>query len=184
MKKVTIILGLQSSDKTTKAKQLVNGKEAIWISARDLNDRNQLPRIYEETEIIIIEEATSIEQITSIITIEKIKVRKPYASNAIILKLPELIITSSVLVEGDFKDIMNYKNIEIINCPTINDQSLLSTMGQRFLEWANKFFKSEQRIQFDDFLTKFPEERKTCNFQQFCEKLRAYEAYNKLRSNQ
>ena len=64
-----------------------------------------------------------------------------------------------------------------------NDESLLRTMGQSFLEWADRFFKSEQRKQFDDFLTKFPEERKTCNFQRFKEKSEAYQAYKKILSN-
>ena len=64
-----------------------------------------------------------------------------------------------------------------------NDESLLRTMGQSFHDWANKIFESEQRRQFNDFLTKFPEERKICSFQRFKEKLRAYEAYKKILSN-
>lgn len=63
-----------------------------------------------------------------------------------------------------------------------NHDILIRTMGQTFLDWANKIFESEKRQQYKDFLTKFPEERKTCNFQQFSEKLRAYEAYKKLLS--
>lgn len=65
-----------------------------------------------------------------------------------------------------------------------NDNNLLMTMGKSFLEWANKFFISEERIKYNDYLTKYPGDIETCSFKEFCEKLEAYKAYKKLEFKQ
>ena len=56
--KVTIIVGKQSSGKTTKAREMVANKNAVWIPSFYLAIIFGLSSVTEETDVIVIEDLT------------------------------------------------------------------------------------------------------------------------------
>ena len=112
MKKITILVGPQASGKTTRAKEMAKGKKSVIIE--DSNyffpfGRDVIP---EDTELIILEAVTDVEQIIYIANRGNISVfgLKPID---LPFECPEIIIVTQKSIEHFIKP---NENVEIIHC--------------------------------------------------------------------
>lgn len=90
MKKVTIISGAQGVGKTTKAREMVEGKN-VFETTDTLHEALRV--MPSDTEVIILN-LHFMSDILNAIRLDYLQVRPPYAKNFITVKVPELIITT------------------------------------------------------------------------------------------
>lgn len=114
-KKVTLILGPSPSGKTTKAKQLTEGKKAVWIYGLTDSDF-AYSEVTRETEIIVIEGAdisnkNSFSQFLFLVTTVNLIVHKR-GVHSFEMTCPDLIITSNTI---NPEEITPRPNMDIIN---------------------------------------------------------------------
>ena len=104
MKKVTIILGPPNTGKTTKAKEMVEGRKAAWmdISTFGLLD---FSGITPEIEVIVFDGCTYRNKhlLTYYITCKQLHAEKK-GCEPILIERPELIIISNDFKREDFRE--------------------------------------------------------------------------------
>lgn len=104
MKKVTIITGPQASGKTTLAKQMTEGRKAVFITPDKGGNHFLFHEVKEDTEVIVMEEAYSASQVRAISGSNKIMIDRQ-CRNPIEIDTPDLIFTSNILTKKDFEPI-------------------------------------------------------------------------------
>jgi hypothetical protein len=97
MKKVTFISGPQGSGKTNRAKQMAEGKNAVWLSNADLDPYGFMcSEVKRDTDLFIIEEAKFDHFLIDFIYCDVIKVNQP-RKLPFTIDRPELIITTNLV---------------------------------------------------------------------------------------
>ena len=103
MKKVTIIIGPRESGKTTLAKQLTEGRKAVFV-----DPSNSGPFLFSEvkadTEVIVMEEVHSANQVRGIAGSNRIMIEKQ-GRLKMEIDTPDLIFTSNLLTRKDFEPV-------------------------------------------------------------------------------
>lgn len=112
MKKVTFIIGNQGTGKTTKAKEIVGNRKAIWIDSLSMDLATQ--GLTATTEVIVIEEFlnTDIDLLKEYMSMTTIVFRLPFTYAEIVMNIPDIIIISQ---DESLLPLMERRSIEIIN---------------------------------------------------------------------
>lgn len=107
MKPVTIITGKQGSGKTTKTKELCQGKKSKWINSLE---NQSIKELFIDTDVIVIEELATkkdLKNVKKLINTKSLGIRKPYSEFETETERPELIICTHAFSNEDFSDNQN-----------------------------------------------------------------------------
>lgn len=105
MKKNIFISGKQCTGKTTKAKEITEGKQSIWLT--DFHEADLRYHLAENTEVIVIDEISNtleLQAIKKLSEIHTIFFRTPYHKEISQISTPQIIaISNSISKEEAFK---------------------------------------------------------------------------------
>lgn len=111
MQKNTFITGKQSSGKTTKAKEITNGKETVFLNN---TEKIRELRFYltEKTEFIVIDdiyEQSDLEDIVPLLQFPTIRFRQPYSKMLTEIQTPAIIAISNSISIAEASEILKEK---------------------------------------------------------------------------
>ena len=114
MKNVTIITGKQASGKTTKAKEMVANKKAVFLLQFEICNNYQYSKILKDTDVIVIDGLGLREkqEIIKLISSDTILVNRKHEVS-FKMERPELILVSNSLDKKDFTEFPFIKFIEM-----------------------------------------------------------------------
>ncbi len=111
MQKNTFITGKQSSGKTTKAKEITEGKETVYLNNTD-QIRELRFELNEKTEFIVIDdlyEKSDLEEIIVLLQFPTIRFRQPYSKKLTEIPTPKIIAISNSISITKASEILKEK---------------------------------------------------------------------------
>lgn len=112
MKKQTILLGTNGSGKTYTAKQMTEGKKAVFINSDQLRNGFAFKDVNIDTEVIVIEEISCFDEIYWLTGCDFLVINKQ-CLEPFEIRRPELIFTSNCFEESHF---FMLPELKVITC--------------------------------------------------------------------